>query len=77
MATNTYFEEDLPIGDKKASAKVGKKTRKMELFVRDYFGTHQLYLRIDNDDPRTIRLDKANAKALLAGLEGAMRYLSY
>ena len=77
MATTTYFEADLALGDKDASGEGGKNTRKIEVFVSDFFGTHEIYLRIDDDEPGTIRLDKANAKALLEGLGEAMRYLSY
>jgi len=77
MATTTYFEAELPVGDKDASAEGGKNTRKIEMFVSDFFGTHEIYLRIDDDEPGTIRLDKAGAKALLEGLSEAMRYLSY
>lgn len=77
MATTTYFEAELPLGDKDAPAEGGKNTRKIELFVSDFFGTHEIYLRIDDDEPGTVRLDKAEAKVLLEGLGDAMRYLSY
>ena len=45
--------------------------------MSDFFGTHEIYLRIDDDEPGTVRLDKAEAKVLLEGLGDAMRYLSY
>ena len=77
MATTTYFEADLPLGDKDASGEDGKNTRKIELFVSDFFGTHEIYLRIDDDEPGTVRLDKASARDLVEGLGEAMRYLSY
>ena len=77
MATTTYFEADLPLGDRNASADDGKNTRKVEIFVSDFFGHHQIYLRIDDDEAGTIRLGKADSRALLEGLEDAMRYLSY
>ena len=77
MATTVYFEAELPLGDKGVSAEDGKNVRKIELFVSDFFGTHEIYLRIDDDEPGTIRLSKADARALLGGLEDAMGYLSY
>lgn len=77
MATTTYFEADLPLGDKDASGEGGRNTRKIEVFVSDFFGTHEIYLRIDDDEPGTIRLDKANARYLVEGLSEAMRYLNY
>jgi len=77
MATTTYFEADLPLGDKDAPAKNGDNTRKIKVFVSDFFGTHELYVRIDDDEPGTIRLDRTYARALFEGLEEAMRYLSY
>ena len=75
--TTTYYEADLPLGDKDISLKGGKKTRKVEVFVSDFFGTHKIYLRIDDDEPGTMRLDKAEARALLDGLAAAMTYLRY
>ncbi|MFH0910962.1 MAG: hypothetical protein V1918_05620 [Planctomycetota bacterium] len=77
MAHTCYYEANLPLGDKAASSKGSKKTRKIELFVSDFFNTHEIYLRIDDDDDRTMRLDKVEARALLDGLSNAMRFLSY
>jgi hypothetical protein len=77
MASTFYFEGEVPLGDMKAAAKYGKKGRKIELFVSDFFGTHELYLRIDDDEPGTVRLSKAQARELLVGLQGGMSYLGY
>jgi len=70
MGATYYYEGELPFCDKEG-------TRKFELFVSDFFGTHELYLRIDDDVEKTVRLDKRQARKLLEGLEGAMIYLSY
>ena len=75
--TTIYYEADLPLGDKEAASKCKKKTRKVGVFVSDFFGTHELYLRTDDDVLSTVRLDKEEANALLEGLSAAMRYLSY
>ncbi len=77
MSHTCYYEADLPLGDEEAFRKDRKKTRKVELFVSDFFATHEIYLRIDDDEGGTMRLDKAEARALLDGLAEAMRYLSY
>jgi hypothetical protein len=78
MSTTQYYEGDLPLADAKTTSEAGQSTRKIEILVSDFFGTHELYLRIDEDtQERTMRLDKAEARALLEGLGAAMRYMNY
>ena len=77
MGTTFYFDADLPLGDKTKRSPEGRKSRKAEVFVSDFFGTHEIYLRIDDDEDGTVRLGKHESRDLLVGLQAAMDYLGY
>lgn len=68
--STTYFEEELSIPD-------SEKKRRVELFVCDFHGPSQLYLRVDDNDSRTMVIDKEQAKSLVLALQVAMGYLGY
>lgn len=70
MATTFYYEGELPFGNKEG-------IRKVELFVSNFFGSPEIYLRIAENVEHTVLLDKEQARKFLEGLESAMQYLSY
>ena len=74
---NYYFDKELPLGDEESATKNHEAARRLEVFVSDFFGTHEIYLRVDGDAEGTIRLGREDAKELVEGLAAAMRYLSY
>ncbi len=74
--TTIYYDEYLPLNDKRKRTPKSKK-RHVEILESDFYGTHELYLRVDDDEHATIRLDEKQAKDLLESLQMAMRYLGY
>lgn len=65
-----YYEGELSIAN-------SDQKRSVRIIVSDFYGTQELYLRVDEDEPRTMMLTKEEAREFLAGLQGAMDYLGY
>lgn len=80
MGGTTYFEEEVPVAGKTTGtvdSSVPPTT--ISLMVSSYSGTHQIYLRLTDEEGEyvTYLLNKEHAVALHEGIEKAAFYLQY
>ncbi len=80
MSTTEYFQDKLyPTNEQNGRADKNKEATEMQLFLSNYFGDHQIYLKlISAEGKETIfHLTKAQALDLSNSLERAVSYISY
>lgn len=79
MGATFYFEEKLYPPNDEGMADKAKPSETVEVLVSNYFGNHQFYLRItdENGKEKTLHLNKEQVVSLHDGVERAGFYLGY